>query len=102
MRMRLRWHWHIWSLIPSVGVRTRAHSVVFEWLCASLWLEDTSVSRSWIGSHLQVSIGHSATSLSLPTVRIRFSKDEMNIYVSVLGFWLSLNVTVEDNSDLPF
>ena len=102
MKIRFRWHWHIWSLLPSIGVRTRTNSIVFEWLCVSLWLERTAGTRSWSRKHLQVSVGHSPANQSLPTIRIRFHKDEVNIYISVLGFWLSLFITFGEDDDLPF
>ncbi|MBO5628761.1 MAG: hypothetical protein J5965_06755, partial [Aeriscardovia sp.] len=69
MKIRFRWHWHIWSLLPTLGVRTRTNSIVFEWLCVSLWLERTAGTRSWSRKHLQVSVGHSPANQSLPTIR---------------------------------
>lgn len=103
MKVSFRWHWRIWSLLPSIGVRTRANSIVFEWLCASLWLEHTAGSRGWSGKRLQACVGHSPTNLALPTLRISFRREEVNIHISILGFWLSLYIAINENyDDLPF
>ncbi len=102
MRVRFRWHWLIWSLIPTIGIRCRNHSVVFEWLCASLWLENTAGTRFWSSKYVAVSVGHSPTNQSLPTLRVSFRKSEINIHVSVLGFWLSVNIYFDGSEDLPF
>jgi len=102
MKIRFRWHWSVWSLIPSIGIRCRNHALVFEWLCASLWLENTVGTRCWDSKYVTVSVGHSPTNQSLPTLRVSFRNSEINIRVSVLGFWLSLYITIGENDDLPF
>ena len=92
--------WKKWSLIPTIGVRTRCDYVVIEWLCMSLWLDDTSVSRYWSSKYIGVSISYCPTHMSLPTLRIDFKNKSID--TSVLGFHLSIYFYFGEDADMPF
>ena len=89
-----------WSLIPSIGVRTRRDSIVMEWLCVSLWLDDTHFSRRWSSKHISVGFRHTPTHISLPSLRIDFM--EKSVDFSILGFHLSVYFYFGEDTDLPF
>lgn len=98
MRAEFRIDWKKWSLIPTIGIRTLCDDIVIEWLCMSLWLDDTSISRYWSSKYVSVSVGHCATHLSLPTLRIDFKNK--SIYTSILGF--SIYFCFGEEADSPF
>jgi len=89
-----------WSLIPTIGVRTRLNCIVIEWLCVSLWLVDTLYSRTWSSKHTVASFSHTPTHLSLPSLRIDFR--EKSVDFSILGFHLSVYFYFGEDTDLPF
>ena len=89
-----------WSLIPTIGVRTRRDCIVIEWLCVSLWLDDTLYSRRWSSKHISVGFSHTSTHISLPSIRIDFRAK--SIYFSILGFYLSVSFYFGEDDDLPF
>ena len=89
-----------WSLIPTIGVRTRRDSIVIEWLCVSLWIDDTRYSRRWSGKYISVYISHTSTHISLPSLRIDFR--EKIVDFSVLGFHLSVFFYFGEDAELPF
>jgi hypothetical protein len=66
----------------------------------SLWLDDTSISRYWSSKYVSVSVGHLATHLSLPTLRIDFKNKSID--TSILGFYLSIYFRFGEEGDLPF
>lgn len=89
-----------WSLIPTIGVRTRRDCIVIEWLCVSLWFDDTLYSRRWSSRHISVGFSHTPTHISLPSLRIDFRAKR--ICFSILGFNLSISFYFGENDDLPF
>ena len=100
MRAAFRIDWKKCSLIPTIGIRTMRDDIVIEWLCMSLWLDDTSISRYWSSKYVSVSVGHCATHLSLPTLRIDFKNKSID--TSILGFHLSIYFRFGEEGDLPF
>ena len=100
MRYELQWNWKRWSLIPTIGVKTRRDCIVIEWLCVSLWLDDTLYSRRWSSKHISVGFSHIPTHISLPSLRIDFR--EKSIDFSILGFHLSVYFYFGEDADLPF
>ena len=100
MRAELLLDYKRWSLIPTIGVRTRRNSIVIEWLCVSLWLDDTLYSRKWFSKHIRVGFSHTPTHISLPSLRIDFR--EKIIDFSVLGFHLSVYFYFGEDAELPF
>ena len=100
MKSELQWHWKRWSLIPTIGVRTRRDCIVIEWLCVSLWLDDTLYSRRWSSKHISVGFSHTPTHISLPSLRIDFR--EKSVDFSILGFRLSVYFYFGEDTDLPF
>ena len=100
MRYELQWNWKRWSLIPTIGVRTRRNSIVIEWLCVSLWLDDTLYSRGWYSEHIGVHFSHIPTHTSLPSLRIDFRAKSVDF--SILGFHLSVYFYFGEDADLPF
>ena len=89
-----------WALIPTIGVRTRRDCVVIEWLCVSLWLDDTRYSRWWSSRYISVHFHHTPTHISLPSLWIDFKAKSIQFFV--LGFHLSVNFYFGEDSDLPF
>jgi hypothetical protein len=89
-----------WSLIPTIGVRTRHNCVVIEWLCVSLWLDDTLYSRRWLSKHISVGFSHTPTHISLPSLRIDFRGKSVDF--SILGFHLSVYFYFGEDTELPF
>ena len=89
-----------WSLIPTIGVRTRRDCIVIEWLCVSLWFDDTLYSRRWSSKHISVGFSHIPTHISLPSLRIDFR--DKSVDFSILGFHLSVYFYFGEDSDLPF
>lgn len=89
-----------WSLIPTIGVRTRRDCIVIEWLCVSLWLDDTLYSRRWSSNHISVSFSHIPVHISLPSLWIDFR--EKRVDFSILGFHLSVYFYFGEDTDLPF
>ena len=89
-----------WSLIPTIGVRTRRDCIVIEWLCVSLWLDDTLYSRRWSSKHISVGFSHTPTHMSLPSLRIDFR--EKSVDFSILGFHLSVYFYFGEDTDLTF
>ena len=100
MRAEFRIDLKSWSLIPTIGIRTLCDDIVIEWLCMSLWLDDTSISRYWSSKHVSVSVGHLPTHLSLPTLRIDLKNKSID--TSILGFYLSIYFRFGEEGDLPF
>ena len=89
-----------WSLIPTIGVRTRRDCIVIEWLCVSLWLDDTLYSRRWSSKHISVGFSHIPTHISLPSLRIDFRAKRVDLFI--LGFHLSVSIYFGEEEDLPF
>ena len=89
-----------WALIPTIGVRTRRDCIVIEWLCVSLWFDDTLYSRRWLSKYISVGFSHTPTHMSLPSLRINFMEKSINF--SVLGFNLSVYFYFDKDTDLPF
>lgn len=89
-----------WSLIPTIGVRTRRDCIVIEWLCVSLWLDDTLYSRNWSSKHIDVGFSHTPTHMSLPSLWVDFR--EKSVGFSILGFHLSVYFYFGEDTDLPF
>ena len=89
-----------WSLIPTIGVKTRLDCIVIEWLCVSLWLDDALYSRRWSSKHISVAFSHTPTHISLPSLRIDFM--EKSVDFSILGFYLSVYFYFGEDVDLPF
>ena len=100
MRAKFLLNFKRWSLIPTIGVRTRRDCIVIEWLCVSLWLDDTHYHRRWSSEHISVGFSHTPTHISLPSLRIDFM--EKSIYFSILGFHLSVYFYFGEDTDLPF
>ncbi len=89
-----------WSLIPTIGVRTRRDYIVISWLCASLWLDDTSVNYWSAGKYISVGLYHNPTSLSLPNIEINFKGK--SIHLQILGFSMLIYFHFLEDEDLPF
>ena len=100
MRYKLQWNIKRWSLIPTIGVRTRRDCIVIEWLCVSLWLDDTLYSRRWSSKYISVGFSHTPTHISLPSLRIDFMAK--SVVFSILGFHLSVYFYFGEDADLPF
>lgn len=100
MRAKLFLDFKRWSLIPTIGVRTRRDNIVIEWLCVSLWLDDTLYSRRWSSKHISVGLNHTPTHISLPSLRIDFMAKSVKF--SILGFILSVYFYFGEDTDLPF
>ena len=100
MRAKFWLYFKRWSLIPTIGVKTRRDSIVIEWLCVSLWLDDTLYSRRWSSKHISVDLSHTPTHISLPSLRIDFR--EKSVDLSILGFRLSVCFYFGEDTDLPF
>ena len=100
MRYKLQWNIKRWSLIPTIGVRTRRDCIVIEWLCVSLWLDDTLYYSRWTSKNISVYLRHTPTHISLPSLRIDFR--EKSIDFSILGFHLSVYFYFGEDADLPF
>ena len=100
MRAKFLLDFKRWSLIPTIGVRTRRDCIVIEWLFVSLWLDDTLYSRRWSSKHISVGFSHTPTHISLPSLRIDFW--EKSIDFSILGFHLSVYFYFGEDTELPF
>ena len=100
MRAKFLLDFKRWSLIPTIGVRTRRNCIVIEWLCVSLWLDDTLYSRGWFSKYISVVFSHTPRQISLPSMRIDFR--EKSVDFSILGFHLSVYFYFGEDTDLPF
>ena len=100
MRAKFLLDFKKWSLIPTIGVRKRRDCIVIEWLCVSLWLDDTLYSRRWSSKHISVCFRHTPTQISLPSLRIDFMAKSVDF--SILGFHLSVYFYFGEDTDLPF
>lgn len=102
MRYELRWSWKRWSLIPTIGVKTRLDYIVISWLCASLWLGNTTMSHWWSSRYVRVGVSHVPTHMSLPDLEISYRQKELCIRASILGFNLFVYIYFSEDEDLPF
>ena len=102
MKYELLWNWKSWSLIPTIGVRTRRDNIVISWLCVSLWLDNTTMSHCWSSRYVLVGVSHSPTHLSLPDLEISYRQKILGIRASILGFNLFINIFFSQDGDLPF
>ena len=100
MRAKLLLDHKIWSLIPTIGVRTRRNSIVIEWLCVSLWIDDTIYLRRWDGKHIMVCVSHTPTHISLPSLLIDLREKSVDFHI--LGFHLSVYFYFGEDAELPF
>lgn len=91
-----------WALIPTIGVRTRHDYIVISWLCASLWLDKTTMLHWWSSRHVRVGVSHVPTHMSLPDLEISYHQKELGIRASILGFNLFVNIFFSQEEDLPF
>ena len=89
-----------WALIPTIGVRTRRDCVVIEWLCVSLWFDDTLYTHRWSSKHISVCFSHIPAHISLPSLRIDIMNKRVDF--SILGFHLSVNFYFGKDADIPF
>lgn len=102
MKYELQWNWKRWSLIPTIGVRTRRDYIVISWLCASLWLDKTTMSHWWSCRYVRVGVSHNPTHMSLPDLEISYSQKILGIRASILGFNLFADIFFSKEEDLPF
>ena len=102
MRYELQWHWKRWSLIPTIGVRTRHNYIVISWLCASLLLDKTTMSHWWSSRYVRVGVSHVPTHMSLPDLEISYLQKTLCISFSILGFNLFTYIFFSIDEDLPF
>lgn len=102
MRYELQWNWKRWSIIPTIGVRTRHNYIVISWLCASLYLDNTTMSHRWSGRYMCVGVSHNPTQMSLPDLEISYRQKELCVRASILGFNLFVNIFFSQEEDLPF
>ena len=102
MKYELQWNWKRWSLIPTIGVRTRRDNIVISWLCVSLWLDKTTMSHWWSSRYVNVGVSHSPTHLSLPDFEISYRQKILGIRASILGFNLFIEIFFSQEEDLPF
>lgn len=100
MKAAFQIDWKKWSLIPTIGVKTRHDYIVIEWLCVSLWLDDTLYSHGWSSKHISVGFSHIPTHISLPSLRIDFRAKRVDLFI--LGFHLSVSFYFGEDADLPF
>jgi len=102
MRAKFRLDLKRWSLIPTIGVRTRHDYIVISWLCASLWLDKTTMSHWWSSRYVSVGISHVPIQMSLPDLEISYRQKELGIRASILGFNLFVNIFFSQEEDMPF
>lgn len=102
MRAKFLLDFKRWSLIPTIGVRTRHDYIVISWLCASLWLDKTTMSHWWSSRYVSVGVSHVPTHMSLPDLEISYRPKELCIQASILGFNLFVNIFFSPDEDLPF
>ena len=102
MRYELQWNLKRWSLIPTIGVRTRHDYIVISWLCASLWFGNTTMSHWWSSRYVCVGVSHIPTHMSLPDLEISYCQKKLYIRASILGFNLFVNIFFSPDEDLPF
>ena len=102
MRYELQWNLKRWSLIPTIGVRTRHNYIVISWLCASLWLDKTTMSHWRSSRYVRVGVSHIPTHMSLPDLEISYRPKTLSIRVSFLGFNLFTDIFFSQEEDLPF
>lgn len=102
MRYELQWNWKRWSLIPTIGVKTRHNYIVISWLCASLWLDKTTMSHWWSSRYVRVGVSHVPTHMSLPDLEISYRQKTLYIRASILGFNLFADIFFSTDDDLPF
>lgn len=104
MRYELQWNWKRWSLIPTIGVRTRRDCIVISWLCASLCLDNTTKSYWWSSRYIGVCVNHVPTHMSLPDLEISYRQKVLGIRASILGFnlFVSIFFSPDEDEDLPF